>query len=87
MAKYSYFVRQKWIDTRAKNINEVRAEIIKQFGPQLQTEKIANIWIAKNDVMVGCVSFSKAYKRFEYGDDHVAYGEVNAQTGRLTYDD
>lgn len=86
MAKYSYYLNSKWIDIRAKNINVVRAKLIKNFGSKLESKKIKEIWIAKDEIMVGCVSYSRTRERFEYGDNHVPYGRVNPKNGMLTYD-
>ena len=86
MTRYSYYLDGKWVDSRARDINRMRAILIKRFGPELRTNKIKEIWIAKDDVMAGCLSYSRTKQRFEYGDDHVAYGKVNPESGRLTYD-
>lgn len=87
MATYSYYLNKKWNDIKAKNINEVRAKLIKRYGKDLKTNKIGHIAITRNDMIVGELSYSRRYSRYEYGDDHVAYGEVIPASGRLVYDD
>lgn len=82
MASYSYYKDNKWIDIKAKDINQVRAKIIKKFGTN-----IGEVWIARNDVMVGAIRYSKTKHRFEWGDNHIPYGKIIPESGRFVSDD